>query len=97
MHLDTGAFEMLVTKDAADQLQLPNDGELSVSGVTGSSKSYKSHVTIAFDSSHTYQSVPCVVDPSYTGTPLFGFRFFIDQALALTVDPVKQTLALTQA
>lgn len=92
MHLDTGAFEMLLTKTVADALKLPNDGPLNVSGVTGSSNAYKSHVTLDFGSGQVYKDVPCVVDPSFTGTSLFGFRFFIDNQLAVQVNPVAQTV-----
>jgi hypothetical protein len=38
-----------------------------------------------------------VVDPSFTGAPLFGLRFFIDHQIALTLNPVAATLTLTAA
>lgn len=95
--LDTGAFEMLLTSAVADALHLPNDGPLDISGVTGSSSAYQSHVTVLFSDTVIYPDVPCVVDPSFTGTPLFGFRFFIDNAVALAVNPVQATLTLTHA
>ena len=96
-HLDTGAFEMLLTKDIADELNLPNDGPLQVAGVTGSSEAYQSHVTVDLGDGHVYEDVHCVVDPAFTGTPLFGFRFVLDHHLAITVNPVAQTVAFLPA
>lgn len=89
MHLDTGAFEMLLTAEVADKLQLPNLGPLDVAGVTGNSSAYRSEVTVYFDADHVYEHVHCVVDPSYQGNPLFGFRFFIDHNLAVLVNPTQ--------
>ena len=96
MHLDTGAFEMLLTKEIADALNLPNDGPLQIAGVTGSSEAYQSHVTVVLDNLDV-PDVHCVVDPSYTGTPLFGFRFFIDHQYTVAVNPVAQTVTLYSA
>ncbi len=96
-HLDTGAFEMLLTKDLADSLNLPNDGPLQVAGVTGSSEAYQSHVTVDLGQGQVVKGVHCVVDPGFTGTPLFGFRFFLDHRLAVTVNPVAQTVAFLPA
>ena len=96
-HLDTGAFEMLLTKDLADSLNLPNDGPLQIAGVTGSSEAYQSHGTVDLGDGHVYEDVHCVVDPAFTGTPLFGFRFFIDHQLAVLVNPVAQTVAFLPA
>ncbi len=94
MVLDTGAFEMLLTKEIADQLSLPNDGPLDISGVTGSSPAYTSHVAVTLNG-HDF-TIHCVVDPEYTGTPLFGLRFFVDHSLTLSLDTVTQTLTITQ-
>ena len=96
MHLDTGAFEMLLTQEVADALNLPNDGPLQIAGVTGSSDAYQSHVTVVLDTLDI-QDVHCVVDPAYTGTPLFGFRFFIDHQYTVAVNPVTQTVTLYSA
>lgn len=99
--LDTGAFEILLTKAIGDALNLPNDGTLNISGVTGSSPAYKSHLTVrligASSSQAEWTKVPCVVDPSFTGTPLFGLRFFIGEKIALTLNPVTAELTLTHA
>lgn len=95
--LDTGAFEMLLTKAVADTLKLPNEGPIAISGVTGNSPAYKSHVSLAIpggDPSQGWTSVACVVDPSFTGVPLFGLRFFIDHKQELTLNPVAQTVTL---
>lgn len=94
MVLDTGAFEMLLTAAVADALGLPNEGSLDVSGVTGSSTAYQSHVAVTLGES-TYV-IHCVVDPEFTGTPLFGLRFFIDRSLSLTLNTATQTLTITQ-
>lgn len=99
-HLDTGAFELLLTKPIADALKLPNEGNENIAGVTGNSPAYKSHVTLQLAGDHgtvEYVDVPCVVDPAFTGEPLFGLRFFIDQQLALTLNVIKNTLTLTHA
>ena len=96
MHLDTGDFEMLLTKEVADALNLPHDGPLQIAGVTGSSEAYQSHVTVVLENLEV-QDIQCVVDPAFTGVPLFGFRFFIDHHLALLVNPVAQTVAFLPA
>lgn len=97
--LDTGAFEMLLTSAIADALKLPHDGPLDISGVTGDSPAYRSHVSIAVMGTNGepqgWLSVPCVVDPSFTGTPLFGLRFFIDQQVQLTLNPVDARMTWT--
>jgi hypothetical protein len=92
--LDTGAFEMLLTASIAEALHLPNLGAVDISGVTGSSAAYTSEVTVSLGDTQ-YTGVHCVVDPSFTGTPLFGLRFFIDRRIALALDPVTATLTLT--
>ena len=94
MVLDTGAFEMLLTADVASQLALPNDGPLDIAGVTGNSPAYQSHVIVTLNG-QAY-TIHCVVDPEFTGTPLFGLRFFIDHGLTLTLDTVAHTLTITQ-
>ena len=92
--LDTGAFEMLLMKDVADALHLPNDGPLQIQGVTGNAEAYQSHVDVEVTDAqgqvHTYQNIPCVVDPSATGN-LFGFRFFqvTNQVVAVNPDTGK--------
>lgn len=99
-HLDTGAFELLLTKAIADALKLPNEGALNIAGVTGNSPAYKSHLTIQLVGEHgtvEYVDVPCVVDPAFQGVPLFGLRFFIDQKIALTLNVIQNTLTLTHA
>lgn len=93
--LDTGAFEMLLMKDVADALNLPNEGNLQIQGVTGSAEAYQSTVSVsAPDASgtlHTFTQIPCVVDPSATGN-LFGFRFFQVANLAVAVNPDTQRM-----
>lgn len=89
MHLDTGAFEMLLTADVADALHLPHGTPLDVAGVTGDSPAYYSTVTLNF-AGHVVADVQCVVDPSYTGTPLFGFRFLQDHGWWVLLQPDQQ-------
>lgn len=96
MHLDTGAFEMLLTQAVADKLQLPNLGASDVAGVTGSSAAYNSEVTVDFGGDLVFNNVHCTVDPEFTGNSLFGFRFFIDHKIAVTVNPVTGEVIFTQ-
>ena len=90
MHLDTGAFEMLLTSAVAQELNLPQGPALDVGGVTGNSPAYYSEVTV--DLGQGIQHVQCVVDPSYTGVPLFGFRFLQDHQWSVLLDPTAQTV-----
>ena len=94
--LDTGAFELTVSQQTATSLGLPNMGSLMISGVTGSATAYQSEVDLQIGG-QAYTHVSCVVDPSLSGTQLFGLRFFIDRQLQLTLDPVAQTLTVTAA
>jgi hypothetical protein len=94
--LDTGAFEMLLTAAIAEALHLPNLGAVDISGVTGSATAYNSEVTVVVGDNR-YTGVHCVVDPSFTGNPLFGLRFFLDHRIALALNPVTATLTLTAA
>ncbi len=91
--LDTGAFEMLLPPDLASRLGLPNLGPLPIGGIGGSVKAYQSQVDILL-SPRRFPAVACVVDPAYSGPGLFGLRFFIDNQLALTLNPQEQTLAI---
>jgi hypothetical protein len=100
MQLDTGAFEPLLTLAVAEALQLPNEGPLEISGVTGSSSAYASHMSVALVGTdgqvQQWLSVACTVDPSFTGTPLLGLRFFIEAKLQLTLDPVNAQLIVAE-
>ncbi len=93
--LDTGAFEMLLMKSIADQLQLPNLGPIEVGGVTGSVEAYRSRVGVAAAGPDgvlvAYHDIPCVIDPTATGN-LFGFRFFIVTNQAVAINPVSQQM-----
>ena len=91
--LDTGAFEMLLPPDLASRLGLPNLGPLPIGGIGGSVKAYQSQVDILL-SPRRFPAVACVVDPAYRGPALFGLRFFIDNHLALTLNPREQVLAI---
>lgn len=99
--LDTGAFEVLLSKAVADKLQLPNEGQIEISGVTGDAEAYNSHLTVQFVGSNgttvEYKDVLCVVSPKFQGTPLFGFKFFKRRHIAETCNPARNTLTLTKA
>jgi hypothetical protein len=94
--LDTGAFEMLLTAEVATALHLPKLGPIEIGGVGGSAAAYRSRVTIVLGT-HTFGDTPCVVDPSFPGPSLFGLRFFIDNRLALTLDPASARLTILTA
>jgi len=100
MQLDTGAFEPLLTQAVAEALNLPNEGALEISGITGSSPAYASHMSVALvgieGQVQRWLSVACTVDPSFTGTPLLGLRFFIDAALQLTLNPASARLIVAE-
>lgn len=82
--LDTGAFEPLLTSRIANQLHLPNLGSIEVAGVGGEDNGYYSKISLSIGGVQ-FGNVPCVVDPSYTGTPLLGYGFFIDNGYDILV------------
>lgn len=87
MTFDTGAFEMMLTKDIAEALGLPNLGDMDLGGVGGGGvQSYRSKVSFVIGEEE-FTEVNCVVntDPAYTGNPLFGLRFAIDHGLDFDV------------
>lgn len=93
--LDTGAFEMLLMKDVADQLNLPNEGPIEIAGVTGSVQAYRSFVGVSAPGTDgvlvNYPNIPCVVDPTAAGN-LFGFRFFLATNQVVAVNPISQQM-----
>lgn len=97
MILDTGAFELTFSKRVADRLGLPNLGSVQIGGIGGSVQAYLSQCNITIRG-FVFENVPCIVDPSFQdGAGLFGLRFFVDNDLALKLNPVTQKLALYNA
>lgn len=93
MIMDTGAFELTFNGQLADALGLPNLGAIQIGGVGGTVQAYQSVCDLQIGD-QLYQSVPCIVDPNFSDSGLFGLRFFIDNQLALQLDPNNQTLTI---
>ncbi|GEO28034.1 hypothetical protein AAC03nite_38190 [Alicyclobacillus acidoterrestris] len=93
MQLDTGAFELLFTTQVAAQLNLANEGSVTIQGIGGTSGAYYSHATFSINGVQ-FTNVPCVVDESFQGLPLFGYRFFIDNGYDLLVSQKHNTITI---
>ncbi|WDL95796.1 retropepsin-like aspartic protease [Alicyclobacillus sp. ALC3] len=93
MVLDTGAFELTFNAKVAKQLNLPVLQPVQIGGVGGQATAYTSSCRLNLGG-HIYRNVPCVVDPSLSENGLFGLRFFIDQSLALTLNPGRSLLTV---
>ncbi|EPZ44121.1 retroviral-like aspartic protease family protein [Alicyclobacillus acidoterrestris] len=93
LQLDTGAFEPLITKSLADALNLPNLGDIQVEGVGGEDDAYVSKITLSIGGTE-FPDIPCIVDPSYSGVPLFGYGFFQDNGYDLLVSQKDSTLTI---
>ncbi|MCF8565063.1 retroviral-like aspartic protease family protein [Alicyclobacillus tolerans] len=91
--LDTGAYEPLIPKRMAKLLQLPQFSPLVVQGVGGQDSAYYSQITVNIGG-HEFKNVPCIVDDSYTGTPLFGYGFFADNGYDLLVSQKNQIISI---
>ncbi|MFD1678135.1 retropepsin-like aspartic protease [Alicyclobacillus fodiniaquatilis] len=96
MILDTGAFELTFNGTTAQNLGLPNLGAIQIGGVGGEVEAYQSVCTLNVGA-HVFENVPCIVDPDFSSTGLFGLRFFVDNQLLLVVDPTTQTFTIEQA
>lgn len=94
--LDTGAFELMFTSSAAAILGLQNEGNETIGGVGGQTQAYKSHATFTINGV-TFTGVPCTVDNSFPGYPLFGYRFFVDNGYDLLVSQKHQTVTIMRA
>ena len=85
---DTGAFELLICGKDAQGLNLPNLGDITVGGVTGSSPAYKSRVTLeGVPGAAPVQvnlTLDCVVDPSAQQS-LFGSHYAIKNGLGVII------------
>lgn len=87
MLVDTGASVILLNGALGQSLNLPNQGPVQISGVTGSAEAYQSEVTLTI-AGHTFANIPCVVDPSLTQSPpLLGLDFCELCNLAVTLNP----------
>lgn len=93
MIMDTGAFELTFNQNVANALNLPNLGSIQIGGVGGQANAYQSVCTLNLGG-QTYADVPCIVDPSFTDSGLFGLRFFVDNQLALALDTASQQLLI---
>lgn len=91
--LDTGAYEPLITKEVAKELNLPNLGPDQVQGVGGLSSAYDSQITLSIGG-HTFSNIPCIVDDSYSGPSLFGYSFFSDAGYDLLVSQKTNTIEI---
>lgn len=91
--LDTGAFELMFTGAVANAIGLPNLRPITVSGVGGSAPSYESVASFKIGDV-PFTNVPCVVEPSFSGYPLFGYRFFVDNGYDLLVSQRHQTITI---
>jgi len=90
--LDTGAFEMLLTSGTAQELGLPNQGPIEISGVGGAQSAYNTQVTFKLGDNEF--TTPAVVDESTSfGINLFGLRFSVDNQLTLQLDLQARTLS----
>lgn len=95
--LDTGAFEMLLSESAASALGLPNEGAVTIEGVTGNAAAYNSHVTVKFSDTVIFDNVACVIMPDLQSDALFGFRFWLNRGLMPMLNPAQGWLAIYQA
>jgi predicted aspartyl protease len=93
MILDTGAFELTFNGDVAQVLGLPHLDSIQIGGVGGLVTAYQSVCNLTIGN-QVYPNVPCIVDPDFPDPGLFGLRFFVDNQLALTLDPVNQVLLI---
>lgn len=91
--LDTGAYEPLITKEVAQELNLPNLGSDAVQGVGGVNSAYDSQITLTIGG-HTFNNIPCIVDDSYMGPSLFGYSFFTDAGYDLLVSQKTNTIEI---
>ncbi|MFX4302764.1 retroviral-like aspartic protease family protein [Alicyclobacillus tolerans] len=93
MIMDTGAFELTFNQQIANQLGLPNLGSLQIGGIGGNASAYQSECNLNIGG-QSFSNVPCIVDPTFTDSGLFGLRFFVDNQLALALDTVNQLLLI---
>jgi len=84
---------MLVTKQIANMLHLPNLGDVPLEGVGGQDEGYMSQISFSLGGVE-FDNVPCFVDNNYEGTPLFGYKFFVDNGYDLLVSQKHNTLTI---
>lgn len=93
--LDTGAYEPLIPKQLADELQLKNLGSDEVEGIGGEDEAYDSEISLSIGG-HEFDNIPCLVDASYSGPPLFGYRFFADFGYDLLISQKHDSITILQ-
>jgi len=91
--LDTGAAELAFSKRVAELLRLPRLGTVEVRGVSGTTSAYRSKCNLRVGN-RTFINVPCIVIPQLPYSALFGLRFFIDNQLKLSLNPISQTMTI---
>lgn len=93
--LDTGTFELMFTSAAASILGLKNERNITIGGVGGTTPAYDSHATFKIGGVE-FANVPCTVAPSFTGYPLFGYKFFIANNYDLLVSHIHHTVTILE-
>ena len=93
VQLDTGAFELMFTTSTAATLGLQNEGSLTVSGVGGTASAYYSSASFSINGVQ-FSDIPCIVEDSFTGKPLFGYKFFVDNGYDLLVSQKHNTITI---
>lgn len=94
--LDTGAFELMFTSAASATLGLKNEQSITIGGVGGTTPAYDSHATFRIGGVE-FSNVPCTVAPSFTGYPLFGYKFFVDNGYDLLVSQKHNTVTILKS
>jgi hypothetical protein len=91
--LDTGAYESLINPDDAKAMHLPKLDTVEIQGVGGVSKAYESKMDIAIGGV-TFHNVPCIIDPDYQDTSLFGYNFFNDNNYDVLISLKHYTMTI---
>lgn len=91
--LDTGAYEPLINPADAQAMHLPNLGPIEIQGVTGTSQAYMSEMSVTIGGV-TFRNIPCIVDPDFQDTSLFGYSFFSDNNYDLLVSLKYHTMTV---
>ncbi|MCY0874892.1 MAG: retropepsin-like aspartic protease [Firmicutes bacterium] len=89
--LDTGAYEMTFNSATASSLNLPNLGAVTISGVSGGAKAYRSSLSVQIGD-RLFRNVKCIVDPSLPTDNLFGLRFLAFHKLSILLNTRDQTI-----
>lgn len=83
MQLDTGADTPVIPESLANQLNLPKREAIQVVGVDEKPMTaYLTTMTLTIGGV-TFNNVQAIIDPAYTGYPLLGYSFFVQNNLDL--------------